>query len=250
MSTPTSVLPANLPENIRTVLSGFLASAQQAFADDLRAAVLFGSAADGSLRKSSDVNLLLILNRFSTDRAQLLRNEMATAQAAILLRVMFIANDEIPAACEAFAQKFSDILRRRVVLLGSDPFAGIVIPRSAQVHRLRQVLLNLLLRLREVYAERDAGNRIALSMMADSTGALRSSAALLLQLEGRTTSTPKQALIDVAEEIAPGKFAAALGKISVLRESASLSAPDAEQVMIAMMVLAAAMHTRAALLKE
>ena len=250
MNTPTLCIPDSLPANVRTALGQFLASAQQAFSEDLVAAVLFGSAAEGALRKSSDVNLLLVLRRYVPARAKLLRNELATAEAAILLRVMFLAHDEIPAACEAFAQKFSDIVRRRVVLLGSDPFAGLVVPHAAQVRRLRQVLLNLLLRLREVHTGQVDGSRPALLMMADSTGALRSSAMLLRQLEGKASPTPKQALLQVAKEVGGGKLEGEIAKLSVLRENAMLPAIDAEQVMIAMMELTDAMHARAAALKE
>jgi predicted nucleotidyltransferase len=250
VNTPTFRIPDSLPANVRIAVGQFLSSAQHAFSEDLCSAVLFGSAAEGALRKSSDVNLLLVLSHYIPQRAKLLRNDLATAEAAILLRVMFLVQDEIPAACEAFAQKFSDIVRRRVVLLGSDPFAGIVVPHAAQVRRLRQVLLNLLLRLREVHAGQVDGSRFALLMMADSTGALRSSAMLLLQLEGRPCPTSKQALLQIAHEVEGGKFAQEIAKLSVLRETAMLSAADAEPVMIAMMEITGAMHTRAAALTE
>jgi hypothetical protein len=243
-------IPSGLPAKIRTVLAEFLMGAQNAFAEDLVSAVLFGSAAEGALRKSSDVNLILILRRYEPARAEKLRGDLGAAEAAILLRVMFLVQDEIPAACEAFAQKFSDILRRRTVLWGPDPFTGISIPRPAQVRRLRQVLLNLLLRLREVHAGSESNSRFTLRLLADSTGALRSSASLLLLLEGGNAPNPKQSLIQVAEQIAPGKFTTAMTRLSQLRETASLSESDAHAVMIAMMELAAAMHARAAALKE
>lgn len=246
----TSNMPAGLPANVRQVLADFLSSAQKSFADDLLSAVLFGSAAEGALRKSSDVNLILVLRRYHPDRAERLRSALGAAEAAILLRVMFLVQDEIPAACEAFAQKFSDIVRRRVALLGSDPFAGLSIPRTAQVRRLRQVSLNLLLRLREIHSGQDSGSRSALHMLADSTGALRSSAVLLLLLETGNAPKPKPALIQVAEQVAPGKFTAAMAKLSQLRETNTLSRPDAHEVMIAMMELTAAIHARAAALRE
>jgi len=250
MSPPSPIFPSGLPANVQTILSGFLARAQRVFAEDLLSAVLFGSAADGALRKSSDVNLLLVLRRYDPGRAQQIRNDLATAEAAILLRVMFLLQDEIPAACEAFAQKFSDILRRRAVLLGPDPFQNVSIPRAAEVRRLRQVLLNLLLRLREMHAGQQSGNSRTLQMLADSTGPLRSSAVLMLLLEGREAPKPKQALLEVADEVAPGKFSVVLAKLSQLRETATLPDADAHDVMIAMMELAAAMHHRAASLRE
>jgi len=246
--------PAGLPANVRQILDGFLDIAQRSFADDLLSAVLFGSAAEGALRKSSDVNLILVLRRYDPERARLLREDLAAAEAAILLRTMFLAEEEIPAACEAFAQKFAHILRRRAVLLGPDPFAGVSIPRAAEVRRLRQVLLNLLLRLREIHAAHESGSRTTLSMLADSTGALRSSAVLLLLLEGQANGNdvprPKQALLAVAEQVSPGKLLVPLAKLSQLRENATLPDADAHDVMIAMMELTAAMHRRAAALQE
>jgi predicted nucleotidyltransferase len=250
VTTRSPRIPEDLPANVQQILSGFLASAQRAYAEDLVSAVLFGSAADGSLRKSSDVNLILVLRRYDPTRAQQVRNDLSTAEAAILLRVMFLVQDEIPAACEAFAQKFSDILRRRVVLLGRDLFEGVSISRAAEVRRLRQVLLNLLLRLREIHAGHESASRSTLQMLVDSTGALRSSAVLLLALESRDAPKPKQALLEVAEQVAPGKFSAPLAKLSQLRETATLPGVDAHEVLIAMMELAAAMHRRAAALKE
>lgn len=250
MSAPTLNFPAELPENVRRVLANFLASAQQALGDDLVSAVLFGSAAEGALRKSSDVNLLLVLRRYDPANAEKLRNPLAMSEAAILLRVMFLSESEIGSACQAFAQKFSDILRRRVVLLGPDLFAAVSIPRAAQVWRLRQVLLNLLLRLRDVHAGCESGSRTTLQMLAESTGALRTSAALLLALEGRGAPKPKAALLQLAEQSAPGKYGVALGKLSQLRESGSLPEADARATTIAMMELAAAMHARAEALKE
>ncbi|HLV85539.1 MAG TPA: hypothetical protein VKV39_01100 [Candidatus Sulfotelmatobacter sp.] len=242
--------PAGLAANVREVLTSFLAGAQQIFAEDLQAAVLFGSAAEGALRKSSDVNLILVLRRYLPEKGERLRSDLATAEAAILLRVMFLEEGEIAAACEAFAQKFADILRRRAVLLGPDPFAGVSISRASEVRRLRQVLLNLLLRLRETHAAHESGSPATLSMLADSTGALRSSAALLLFLERGETLRPKQALREVADQIAPAKFSSALEKLSRLRETAMLPAEDANHVITAVMELVRAMHARAAALKE
>lgn len=178
MSSSGLSLPSGLPDNVRHFLSDFVADAQRAFADDFVSAVLFGSAAEGALRKSSDVNLLLILKKYEPTGGEQIRDSLAAAEAAILLRVMFFSEQEIPAAYQAFSLKFSDILRRRVVLAGRDPFANAVIPRAAQVLRLRQVLLNLLLRLREVHAGHANASPVTLRMLVESSGVLRTSAAL------------------------------------------------------------------------
>jgi len=72
---------------------------------------------------------------------------------------MFLLNAEIPAAVCSFAPKFADILRRRFILYGEDPFASISIPREAEIRQLKQQLLNMTLRLRSVYVARSLSAR-------------------------------------------------------------------------------------------
>ena len=154
MATTEPIPLPGLPTQVGRVLTDFVTAAQTAFANDLRAVVLFGSAAEGRLRATSDVNLLIVLSNFDEARAGELRNPLRVAQAAIRLSPMFILEAELPSAVTAFAEKFSDILRRRKVLVGPDPFVGVKIPRETLMTRLDQVLLNLILRLREAYVMR------------------------------------------------------------------------------------------------
>jgi predicted nucleotidyltransferase len=111
-ATEPNPLP-DLPAQVTRVLTEVVSAAQAAFATDLRSIILFGSAAEGRLRATSDVNLLLLLTTFDQDRASELRNPLSVAQAAIRLSPMFILEAELPSAITAFAEKFSDILRRR-----------------------------------------------------------------------------------------------------------------------------------------
>ena len=68
-------LPAlQVPENVRRVLGDFLRAAREAFGDDdLLSVVLYGSAAEGRMRATSDVNVVLVLARFDPTAA---RNEL------------------------------------------------------------------------------------------------------------------------------------------------------------------------------
>ncbi len=53
------------------MLDAVVDAARRAFGDDLRSIVLFGSAAEGRLRATSDVNLMLVLRRFLADMESL-----------------------------------------------------------------------------------------------------------------------------------------------------------------------------------
>src|SRR3989441_11959745 len=128
-----------------------LAAAREAFGDDLVSVVLFGSAAEGALRATSDVNLIVILRAFDRARADAVRDAARVAHAAAGLRAMFLLREEVEQAAAAFAQKFADVRRRHRVLWGEDPFARLAVPRAALAARTNQVLLNLALRLRAQY---------------------------------------------------------------------------------------------------
>jgi predicted nucleotidyltransferase len=193
MSTSSPLEVPQLPPQIQAVLDDFLKSAKSSFGDLLQSVILYGSAAEGKLRATSDLNLILVLSSFEQEKADPLRQPLRIAQTAIQLRPMFLLSDEISAAVRSFAPKFADILRRRVILHGNDPFASVSIPRDSEIRQLRQQLLNLTLRLRAAYVARSLREEQLALVIAGAAGPLRSYAASFLELEGRSAASPQQA---------------------------------------------------------
>jgi predicted nucleotidyltransferase len=239
--------PTNeLPSNVNKVLTDFVAGARTTFGEDLRAIVLFGSAAEGKLRPTSDVNLLLVLSAFDQAKADKLRESFRMAQAAIQLRSMFLLESELQPAMKAFAVKFGDILRRRRVLYGDDPFAGQSVSREDTAVRLKQTLLNLTLRLRELYIERGLREEQLAVVIADMAGPLRSCAATLLELEGQPAKSPKEALQLVAASLKDVTISAEeISRISEARERRALEPGTAAPTFFHLIDLAHAMWKRA-----
>jgi hypothetical protein len=132
-----------------------------------------------------------------------LRDALLTAEAAIKLRVMFLLEDELSSAAEFFAQKFADILRRHRVLFGEDLVAALTIPRGAEIFRLRQILLNLTLRLREAYVARGHRPEQVARILAERLGPLRAACATLLELEGKPATDSDAAFKAVTESFGP-----------------------------------------------
>ena len=93
-----AAVSARLPEAVRTTLGEFTAAAQQAFADDLLSVVLFGSAAEGRLRSTSDVNVVVVLRRVDPAKLKAIGEAYRLAHAAIRLSAMFILDSEIAVA--------------------------------------------------------------------------------------------------------------------------------------------------------
>lgn len=240
---------AFLPESVQRILAGFVDEARRAFGSELVSIVLYGSAAEGKLRKTSDVNLIVVLEEFSPEHADRLREPLRTAYAAIRLEAMFLLAREVPAAVEAFAVKFADILHRRRVLHGSDPFADVRPSRAAELVRLRQVLLNLILRLRQRYLLRSLRDEQAATVVADTAGPIRTSAEVLLELQGKPAASPKLALEQLAASLPGDRFRDTLEQLSIARETRALPAGAAPRALLDLLELATEMHRQAEALR-
>lgn len=213
---------SNLPLDVEQSLETFVGAANSAFGEDLKSVVLFGSAASGDLRATSDVNLLLVLQGFAQESADKLREPLRLAHATVQLNAMFLLEDEVTEAVEAFAVKFSDIVFRHRVLYGSDPLAGVSATRESLKRRIAQVLLNLQLRLRERYIALSLREEQLAHLIADAAPPLRSAAASILQLEGQAEPTSKQALEHIVHEAGAVQLEASLRHMSQARETGRL----------------------------
>jgi hypothetical protein len=187
-------LTEDLPRPVVVVLEEFVAALLQATGPRLDSVILFGSAAEGRLRATSDVNLLVIAEGLTLPELDVVRPTLQAGRSAAGLTVMFLEKLELANAMEAFAVKFTDIKARHRVLYGKSPLDSFEITREATLRRVRQVLLNLTVRLRERYViDGDHEERLA-RILADITGPIRASAATLVALRDGRTLAPKAAL--------------------------------------------------------
>lgn len=250
MAQPESNPLSDLPPQVSRILTEFIDAAKSAFGADLKSIILFGSGAEGRLRATSDVNVILLLSQFDQRAAQAMREPLRVAQAAIRLSPMFIVEAELPAAVTAFAEKFSDILRRRRILHGTDPFVGVTIPRDIVIARLDQVLLNLVLRLREAYVMRGLREEQLALAVADAAGPLRSSAATLRELQGQPGGSSKAALESLVSAINDATVSEVLPRISEAREKRVLPHGVAGPTLLKLIDIAISMRAQTVQLKS
>lgn len=235
-----------LPEAVQRALDTFVGAARNALGDDLESIVLYGSAVEGRLRATSDVNLILVLRRFEVAAVDPLREALGAAEAAVRLAPMFLRRDEVAAAAEAFAAKFADVRRRRRVLFGPDPFASLAISRDAELFRLKQVLLNLTLRLRFLYAMRSLHEEQLALVVAEMAAPLRSVAATLRELEGAPALPGKEALEAFAAAEAGDAHRETLASLTTARQTRRLPPGVARTVTVHLLELAEALRRRVA----
>ena len=234
-----------LPPEIARALDEFVAQAREAFGADLVSLVLYGSAAEGRLRATSDVNLIAILSAFKQEAVDLLREPLRLAQAAVRLDVMFLLESEIADAETAFAAKFADVGRRHKVLYGRDVFENRHVPRDAAIFRLKQVLLNIVLRWRNTYALRGGRDEALVRAVAEAAGPLRSMAATLLELEDGKVRGPKPALEEIAAAQPGHEARDAVAHISEARDTGVLPVGSAGPTLLVLIQIAEALRQRA-----
>ena len=220
-----------LPLGIKKALDDFLKAARESFGDQLRSVTLFGSAAEGKLHATSDINLIVVLSVFEQARADQLCQPLRIAQAAFQLRPMFILESEIPEVVRCFAPKFADILRRRVILYGDDAFAGVHVPRDAAILQLKQQLLNITLRLRTGYVVRSLREEQLAVLIAEVIGPASAAAATVLELEGRQVTSPRDAFSLLGLELNVSAWSEAYSRITTI-QGAKLIGPGEAQVLL------------------
>jgi predicted nucleotidyltransferase len=240
---------SDVSPEIAASLGSFVDAAKAAFGADLSAVVLYGSAASDQLRSHSDVNVLVLLKRFEQARADALREAARLAHAAIDLQAMFVLEDELADAAEAFAVKFTDIIARHRVLFGDDPFGALRTSRAAILARLKQVLLNQQLRLRERYILVSLREEQLADLIADCAGPLRAAAMSLLQLEGQGAHDGKAALESVVADSGDAALAAALQTMSSARADAALAPGEGAPALMGLMQITALLRARVARLQ-
>jgi hypothetical protein len=117
-----------------------------------------------------------------------------------------------------------------------------VVPRAAEILRVKQVLLNLVLRTRTSYAQ--AAREPDLErQLSDLAGPLRACAAALLDLEGAPAPDARTALERVAAAT-DARYTAAVASMVAVRRGADPTPSEAADTLFALLDLAEAMRAR------
>lgn len=232
----------DMPAEACQMLTTLVERAREELGDDLVSIILYGSAAEGRMRATSDINLLFVLRRFARAGIDPLRESLRLARAVADVKVMFVLETELADAANAFAMKFADIAHRHQVLYGPEVVAHLTISREAKIAQLNQVLLNLILRLRERYALVSLREEQLALTLAEFAGPLRVSAALLLELQGTPAPSAKDALAQVTADLQIINGAEALRALSQSRETRILPPGVAQETCFTLLDIAEQMR--------
>jgi len=200
---------------------------QRYWGDSLQSIILYGSAArDEWSAKSSDINLLLLLNEPGYDRwpgaADLARRRLGKGFALPLL----MSEEYIRSSLDVFPIEFLDLKHAHVVLYGSDPFTDLEIaPEHLRLQAEREVK-GKWVQLREAALER-GGNTVAMrDLLALTVPTWRFVFLALIAIQGEPIPPTRQEILRRGSEIAGVDTDLFLTLDRVKRERTALNRTD------------------------
>ena len=166
-----------------------------AFADDLRAVVLYGSAAAGEhIPRRSDYNVLVIVDRFEAARRTAAGAVFRAWTGAGNPAPLILTTQEWRSSADVFPMEYADILERHRVLEGAPPFEGIRVAPSDLRLELEQQALGKLLHLRRGALAAAGDGRTQLQLLEASLSPIMIVFRAVSRLHGESPSTDYEAL--------------------------------------------------------
>jgi len=204
------------------------------FGEDLKAVILFGSAAEDRIRTFSDVNLMVILSRHDYERSKKLQSQYRNFRAQEKLHAMFICENEIQDAIQSFPLKFNDMRLRHKVVYGTWDFSKITLsPDQIRFHAL-QVIMNLKLRMREKFILSGMREEQLTIIISEFASALRSAACGVFELEKKPYTSARQAFASIMSSTGDPSLADLPRLISEVREETVLGKEVYEDIIMTM----------------
>jgi predicted nucleotidyltransferase len=168
-----------------STLKHLVDSLQRAHAENLAAVVLYGSAAAGDLIETrSNHNLLVVLNRITTDDLRLAQKPISEWQELGQPTPVYFSVAELNDAADVFPIEFLQMEQARKVLFGRDPFEFINISRANLRHQTEYELRTKLIQLRRLYIPASTSVEKLSRLMGDSLSSFAALFRAVLILHG------------------------------------------------------------------
>lgn len=154
-----------------TKLDRLIEDLRAAHGENLASVVLYGSAAAGDqIEIRSDHNLLIALNRITTEDLHAAENAMRGWQKLGQQIPVYFTVAELQDAADVFPIEFLHMEKARKVLYGRDPLESLKISHANLRHQTEYELRIKLIRLRRLYIPASASVEKLSALMSDSLG--------------------------------------------------------------------------------
>src|SRR5688572_18071989 len=213
-------------------LDELVAQLAKAFGTELRAVVLYGSAAAGQyIPKRSDYNVLVIVEALPLERLSAAAAVTRAWRDAGNPAPMTLTTAEWRSSADIFPMEYADILERHKVLHGTPPFDGITIDRSHLRLQVEFEAMGKLLHLRQGVLSAGGDGTRQLEVLSGSLSTIMVIFRGVLRLHGRTPPSDYAALsreVAATAGLDAGPF---LRVVQHVRGEQSLSRSDASAVL-------------------
>jgi predicted nucleotidyltransferase len=147
----------NVLKNIKTE---FIPALQESFGQDLKAVILYGSAArDSYIKGVSDVNLLVLTGSPHPDLIMQLGKKSAKLIQKHRLSLHFLTESEFLNSSDVFPMEYYDIKQDHVLLWGEDPLAKLSLTPQNLRHQVEERLRGSVNALRQALLASQGKNK-------------------------------------------------------------------------------------------
>ncbi len=198
----TNTSPAGSePATVKIALEGFVERLRTALGEGLISVILFGSVARGSFDPAvSDVNVMLVLTSVTVPILDQIAVAAELTRRECLLSLLTVTEADLGDSAELFPTKFLDIQRNHRTLWGREVAASLAVPRDRLQRQARRQLVNLHLRLRQLYLEARTRPERLDAVIRRSATTLLHNLGLLLELKlGQRCDSAESILAAAAE---------------------------------------------------
>ncbi len=197
MTAHVQTVLALLPAASRHRLEELVRTLHTTLGDALSAILVYGSAVRGGPTPTSDIDLIIVLERDDLDTLRLLADPIALARASANIECRLLKRAEIAKAADVFPVFYDDVRTCHVMLHGKDPFSDLVIHDEHRRLRVEQELRDMRIRLRRFIIEH-AHNETRLGDGVDhKLKAMRAPLASLMKLHGISAKDDLTTILDV-----------------------------------------------------
>ncbi len=164
---------------------GILDLFRRVYGEDLSSIVVYGSYVAGNFRhKSSDINLLILLQNCSPDSLERLGREGKGFLKKHKVTPLILTTAEFAASADVFPMEYMDIIARHKVLFGADPTEHVQFSHRNLRHELEHQLRGALISLRQLVLAARGRKRLLAAELKSWTGSMAAIFRGLLRLRG------------------------------------------------------------------
>lgn len=188
-------------------LNIFIEKLKETFEKRLSSIFLYGSSATEEVSKSSDLNLIVIIENLKAEDLKKAHKAIADLSKKTKSLPLLMDKDEWFNSSDVYAIEYSDIKERHKILYGEDLINSINYEKSHLRFQCEQETKNLLIRLRQTYLANTNNNRVLQELIKASSKTIMVILRTILRLKDlEVPKLHKDVVLSISERVTDLNF--------------------------------------------